>query len=266
MHKNHFKFKSIKGIKDFKVILAILAIPLILGSCITYEKTAYLQDIPQEAPLEAFQIKAYTLQPGDMVFVRFLSIDPNATNMFNVQKGNTAMTVQNEVAMQLQSFLVNTDGTMDLPFIGNVEAKGKTLYEVKVKIKAELDGLLNDADVVVKLVNKKISVLGEVNRPGQYFIYRDNITIYEALAMAGDVKDFGDRTRIRLIRNTPSGPLVKTFSTLDQGALTQENLVMPNDILFVDPMKEKVFGFKEVPWSLLLSTVSTTILLLNYIN
>lgn len=249
-----------------KIILLLTLTLSALSSCVTYKKTAYLQDIPQEAPLEAFQIVEYRLQPGDMLFIKFLSIDPNATEMFNISSGNTSTMMSSESSMQMLSFLVDSKGDIDLPFMGKIPVQGQTLDAAKDSISVRLNNLLKDADVVVKLINKKISILGEVNRPGQQYIYKDNITIYEALAMAGDVSTFGDRTRVRLIRNTPDGQLVRTFSLLDKEALAQPNLIMPNDILFVDPAKDKVFGFKEIPWSLLLSTVSTTILLLNYIK
>jgi len=108
-------------------------------------------------------------------------------------------------------------------------------------------------------------MLGEVRRPGEYKIYQDEINIFEALSLAGDLGDFADRKNIVLVRQT------KTGSNLYRLDLTNSNILesdyfylVPNDIIYVEPLKGKQFTFANFPYAVIFSAISTTLLLINF--
>jgi polysaccharide export outer membrane protein len=100
-----------------------------------------------------------------------------------------------------------------------------------------------------------------VQLPGKYPIYKERLNIFQALAMAGDLKDFSDRQRIRLIRQTSKGNIVKEFNITDRSIMTSEYFyIMPNDVIYAIPLKGKFFQLNAFPYSVILSSITTFIL------
>jgi polysaccharide export outer membrane protein len=117
------------------------------------------------------------------------------------------------------------------------------------------------------MINNYVSLLGEVQRPGKYPIYKDRLTIFQALAMGGDLSDFSNRQKIRLIRPTVTGNIIKEFSLNDISIMSSEfYYVMPNDVIYAKPMKGRIFQMNAFPYSLILSTVTTFVLILNVLK
>ena len=119
------------------------------------------------------------------------------------------MTVQ---SADLLSYTVDGGGGIQLPYAGRFIVEGKTLEVIKNELETALKAYIADAVVMVKLVNNYVSLIGEVQVPGRYPIYKERMNIFQALAMAGDLKEFSDRQKIRLIRQTSKGNIVKEFS------------------------------------------------------
>ena len=121
---------------------------------------------------------------------------------------------------------------------------------------------VNDAAITVRLVNNYVSIIGEVRTPGRFSLTKDRINVFEALSMAGDLSDFSNRQKIQLIRPSPFGPVVREFSLLDRSILTSEfYYVMPNDIIYAQPMKGRTFLTNSSIYLTFLSTVATTLTL-----
>jgi polysaccharide biosynthesis/export protein len=119
--------------------------------------------------------------------------------------------------------------------------------------------------VIVKLVNFYVTMLGEVQRPGEYKIYQDELNIFEAISMAGDLTDFANRSQIKLIRQTKQGSEVIDIDLTQRQILASDHyFLMPNDILYVEPLKGKQFTFANFPYAIIFSAISTTLLLVNY--
>jgi polysaccharide biosynthesis/export protein len=130
-----------------------------------------------------------------------------------------------------------------------------------------LKSYVADAVVTVKMVNNYISIIGEVQRPGKYPIYKDQLNIFQAIAMAGDLGTFSDRQKIQLIRQTPDGNIVKEFSLKERSIIgSQFFYVMPNDVLYAPPIKGRFFQLSSFPYGIILSTITTFILLWNVIE
>jgi len=110
-------------------------------------------------------------------------------------------------------------------------------------------------------------MLGEVNRPGQYKIYQNSINVFEAVSMASDLTDFANRNKVAIIRQTKTGSEVVYIDMTKRDLLLSDYYYLrPNDILYVQPLKGKQFSFANFPYGIMFGFISSTILLLNYLN
>ena len=96
---------------------------------------------------------------------------------------------------------MDSQGNIEIPILGKIYLKNLTIEEAKEKIQTRADDFLVNSTVIVKHINFEITILGEVNRPGTYTVYKDNITILEALGLSGDLSDYANRKKIKLIRD-----------------------------------------------------------------
>lgn len=232
----------------------------LLSGCVTNQKTTYMQEYPESAYSgEYTPPEDYLILPNDNLHVRVSTPDPRFSFIFNATPEGGAMSV-NEESTRLSSYSVQLDGTVELPTIGAVEVAGKTLSEATEAIENVLADYISDAGVIVKVVNNSISVLGEVSLPGMYPIYRDRLNIYQALSLAGDVSDFGDRYNVRIIRQTMEGSIVKEFDLTDMNIIDSEfYYIIPNDIIYVKPMKGKFLAMNQFPFTVIFSSITATI-------
>jgi polysaccharide biosynthesis/export protein len=241
---------------------------VILSSCVTNRKLTYLQYkghkndiIVPVTPSE------YKLMPYDNLFIRVVTPDPQWAAMFNTMPVSTYSISVTEQSADLVSYPVDGDGYIQLPYAGRIKVAGKTLSMITDDVAKILKGYVADAAVTVKMVNNYVSIIGEVQRPGKYPIYKDRMNIFQALAMAGDLNEFSNRRKIQLIRQTTGGNIVKQFSLTDRSIMASEYFyVLPNDVIYAMPMKGKFFQLNAFPYSVLLSTITTFVLLWNVLK
>jgi len=241
---------------------------VILSSCVTNRKLTYLQYkgykndiIVSVTPSE------YKLMPYDNLFIRVVTPDPQWAAMFNTMPVATYSISVTEQSADLVSYPVDGDGYIQLPYAGRIKVAGKTLSMITDDVAKILKGYVADAAVTVKMVNNYVSIIGEVQRPGKYPIYKDRMNIFQALAMAGDLNEFSNRRKIQLIRQTTGGNIVKQFSLTDRSIMASEYFyVLPNDVIYAMPMKGKFFQLNAFPYSVLLSTITTFVLLWNVLK
>ena len=168
----------------------------------------------------------------------------------------------------MNSYNVGNEGTIVFPIIGKVFVQNMTVNEIKDVIQQKIGEYLKETMVVVKIVNFKITLVGEINRPGQYSVYKDDITIFEALSMAGDMTEFSNRKHVALIRQIQGGSRVTYLNMTSDKILTSNYYYLqPNDIIYVAPLGYKRLGMGSTfPWLLIFSAISTTLLLINYLK
>lgn len=149
-----------------------------------------------------------------------------------------------------------------MPLTGKVEVKNLTVDEAKEKLQTELDKFVNQTTLIVKLSNFNLTVLGEVSRPGMYKVYQSQINIFEAIALAGNVTNFAKNNEVKIIRQTDNGSQIVS---VDMGAAdilsSPYYYLKPNDIIYVEPLKIKQWGFTTFPYSTVLSVVSLAVTL-----
>jgi polysaccharide biosynthesis/export protein len=210
----------------------------------------------------------YRIRPNDQLYIQVISDDPLNTAFLNLTgTQNIATGGNSQGGMELITYLVDNGGKITYPQLGEIKVGGLLIGEVQEIIQKGVDKYLESASVFVKLVNRNITVIGEVEAPGQILMVKNQLTIFEALGTAGDLTDWGNRKNVKVIRELPDG---KHIAELD---LTSANIIispyyyiLPHDIIYVEH-RDKVYGDKNVPYgtrlSMGLSVLSITLLILN---
>jgi polysaccharide biosynthesis/export protein len=246
-----------------KLIFCLLSVILVFNSCISHKQLTYLQYIGKtdNTIIETSDLRAtitpsaYKLMPYDILFISVTTPDPSWSALFNIGSGGSSMTLE---SASLLGYSVDEAGNIELPFIGSLGVAGKTLSELKIDLDSTLKNYVTDASISVKLVNNFISIIGEVNAPGRYPLTKYQVNILEALSMAGDLSYFSNRQKVQLIRQSLNGPIIKEFSLKDRSILTSAYYyLMPNDIIYVQPLKTRTFQINSSTYSLILGSIST---------
>ncbi|MBE9466927.1 MAG: polysaccharide biosynthesis/export family protein [Bacteroidetes bacterium] len=258
----------------FKNILFFFLLLFVVSSCTQYKKIIYLQHKETKSKHDSikenkFFIKQnvdYKIQKNDILYIKILNPDKNNFVLFNTESPNSNR-VHNEVSLFLEGNKVDNYGYISMPVIGKVKVIEMTIEEIKEKIHKLVDGYLNNSTVIVKLISFKITLIGEVSRPGVYNIYEDNISVLQAIGKAGDMTDYGDRKNIIVVRANDTGTKTYKIDLTNINLLSSEAYyLMPGDIVYVQPIKAKTFRTNIPTYSLFLSILTTFVLLLNYIK
>jgi polysaccharide biosynthesis/export protein len=247
------------------IFMISLLMIMILSSCVTRKELTYLQysdivdnsSIPVRDQRISISPSAYKIMPYDNLYIRVITPDPQWSVLFNSMPTTAGGAITEESA-SLLGYPVDGNGFIEIPFVGKLEVAGKTLAEIKVDLDSVFKKYVNDAAITVRLVNNYVSIIGEVNLPGRYTLTKDRINIFEALSMAGDMNLYGNRLKIQLIRPSPYGPMVKEFSLADRSILTSEfYYIMPNDVIYVQPVKGRSFDINSSVFQVLLGSITT---------
>lgn len=203
----------------------------------------------------------YKIKPGDNLFIRaFNMIDEK-----NVLNGDRSTYLTTDAAIYLNSYTVNKDGYIDFPLTGLVEVKNLTVEQAKNKLQESLSVFVKETAVMVKLSNFDLTILGEVTRPGKYKVYQSEINILEALSLAGNLSNFAKTSNVKVVRRTDNGSEIVTLDVGNADILSSPYYYLkPNDIVYVEPMKIKQWGFTTFPYSTVMSLVSLAVTVLTY--
>lgn len=258
--KKHTKLLS-------RSVIWISLLAILLSSCVPLKKTAYLRIVDDADTVSNFINERnidYRIQPGDNLYIKVVTLDETTTSLLNpLNLGGVGST--NDAGIYLQSYTVNEAGYLDFPMIGEAFVRNLNVEEVKEIITERLKEYLKELVVVVKLVNFNLTLLGEVQRPGQYKVYQTDINLFEAISMASDMTDFANAQEVAVIRQTKSGSKVQVFDMTKRDILSSEYYYLkPNDIVYVRPVRGKQFTFATFPYGVIFGFISSTILLLNY--
>jgi len=253
-----------------KVAFLLLVILLVFSSCVPQKKILYLQKQQEKDTTSLYSHKHppdYRIQPRDNVYIRLFSLDEKSNLFFNKQSGSSNYNdYANDASIYLNSYSVGPDGYIDFPVVGKIMIKDLTVSQVKDVLQKLVDEYLKETVVVVKMVNFKITILGEVNHPGEFTIYQDKINFFEAISLANDLTDFGNRKKVALIRVEPGGSRVYKLDITSDNFLTSDQFYLqPNDIIYIQPLAYKRWGFGSTfPWAIVLAGISAGLLLITY--
>lgn len=246
-----------------KGALLPLVVLLALASCVPMKRVRYLQDEKQKTEAKTDFKKPepadYRIHQGDNLYIKINSLDEKS-NYFDYTGGIN--NYYSESAIYLNSYTVNDSGYIEFPLIGKVMVDNLTVEEIQKALQNEVDEYVKNTVVIVKLANFRISLFGEFENPGKYVIYQDKINIFEALSMAGDMTGFAKKNTILLVRQTENGLKKHRLNLNDSSILESEfYYLMPNDMIYAEPVKGKPFAFTEFPYALIFSVITTSLLL-----
>lgn len=234
-------------------LLRIAIASLLIGSvtsCVPAKKMIYLQseeDVTEK--VFVYQKVEYKLQVNDILDVQIRSTNEKANKLFSVQGTQGQQAVQAGIQSggdlyYMTGFTVKANGAIELPHIGDVSVKGKTLEEAKATIDEQVARFFKTYYLQVKLGGIRFATLGEFNNNGKQVVLQNQVTIYEAIAAAGDLGPLAKRDEIRLIRQYPEGTKIHTINLLDQSIIgSPYYFIQPNDVLYAEPLAQKAYGF-----------------------
>lgn len=248
-------------------ILILLSILLLTTSCTRYRNLVYLQPAEGETGSYTAAPPAYRIQQRDVLYIRILSLNQEVTQVINSTSTVNTNQFTNEASLFIYGYNVSDSGFVEIPVVGKVQVLNKTMEEAKAEISLQASRYLKDATVTVKLISFKYSVMGEVNKPGVYQNYNNQLTVLEAISNAGDISDYGNRRRVMVIRPGADGTKVYRHDLTKTSILSSEGFfLLPNDIVYVEPVKSYNFRLNLPLVSAFLSAVTTLILVLNYLD
>jgi polysaccharide export outer membrane protein len=228
---------------NFKRTFYLLSMVFLFFSCISPRTTIYMQNKSGNKNYTNVYTKAkvitekYKIQTNDYIYIRVITDNEKVAAYYNISGGinNSNNTMLGQAGSKFMSYLVDDNGEIDFPSLGKIPVKGLTRSEVKQKL----------TEILMTQIDN-FTILGEANA-GIYQMTKDQITIYEAIAMSGDLNIYSKRKQVKIIRPTISGTsIVKTIDLTDKNLLdSEESYIYPNDIIYVEPIKAKIFGFGE---------------------
>lgn len=248
-----------------------------ITSCVSNEKIIYLQNLEgnqqiAEGELITYEIPEYKLQYNDIIDINIQTETDLLENGFN------ARTLQNPQMTQLiqgggdiyymTGYTVDGNGNIRLPLVGEVKVRDKTIDEARKEIESKLTPYVkSEVYVKVKLGGIRYSALGEFRRPGKFVVLQDRITIFEAIANAGDLSNIAKRDEVLLIRQYPEGTKLHRINLNDRQIVASPfYFIQPNDQLYAEPMKVREVGAGEnaaQSLSLIISAITVSVLLIN---
>lgn len=250
----------------------ILMLSLLMASCVTSKKVNLMQEpgkngIPAYA--DTLSYADYEIRIGDRLYVYVYSVDERISNMFNPSGNSSSIRQQIRNNMStggsydLYTYLVLDDGTIDFPTLGRLSVRGMTTREVKHLLEKELLAYIKSygdyqmISVEVNIVRRTFSVISD-RGSGVLSIPKEKVTIFEALAMAGDIGDFGDRSQVRIVREIEGQTKVMTFDLRSKDIINSEYYyIEPNDVLYIQKIKGQSFGINSAATTV--SVVATTL-------
>lgn len=230
----------------FRKAKLLLGVLLLLTGCTSYQKIPYLQDFETvNATEELTAMYDAHIRPKDLLTITVNTTDPEAAAPFNLtvqSAANSNLTQWVTQQAALQQYLVDNQGNIDFPVLGELHLGGLSMNEAESMIREKLQPFLKETPIVtVRMVNYKISVLGEVAKPGTFIINNEKVNVLEALAMAGDMTIWGLRDNVKLVREEEDGKRNIVVLDLNRADIVKSPYyhLQQNDILYVSPNKTK---------------------------
>lgn len=224
-----------------RFVLVLAAVLLLVTSCRTKDQVSYFQDLKAVRHMELTDAKANyeaKICTDDQLAIFVSSIDPDAVAVFNLPLTTFMQPGQKNVSTTpvVQSYLVDNHGNIDFPVIGTLHVAGMTRRELSDMLQEKISVYAKNPLVTIIIQNFKISVLGEVNRPGTITIANERISILDALGLAGDLTIYGDRKNVVLIRDNDGKKEYISFDLTSSEIFSSPYFYLQqNDVLYVEP-------------------------------
>ena len=247
-------------------VVSVLALlfAICFTSCVPLESLIYLQ--PDEVMLEEiheYDKQEYQLQMNDILDVKISSLNPEVNALFTASTMGTMQVAQATAQtggdlFYITGYSIDENGSIDIPFVGKVDVIGLTLNEAHSAVDLKVSELFSNYHLQIRLGGVRFSALGEFNRPGKHVVMQNQVTIFEAIALGGDLSLVANREEIRLIRQYPSGTQIHSINLLDESVVgSPYYFIQPNDVLYAEPLPQRSWGIGITGAQTLNTIVST---------
>lgn len=246
------------------LLTVMLAVVCMLSSCVTSKKINLMQTPTKNNHIPTYTDTVpyadYEISTGDRLYIRVHSVDQQVQKLFSTAIGGGNWNTNNSYqfsggqgyANELYTYLVLEDGTIDFPLVGHLMVRGMNTRDVKYRLEEELATYIKDygdykmVSVDVNVVQRMYSVISD-RGAGNYSIRRDKLTIYEAIAQAGDLGEWSDRSKVKIVREKEGVTKVIEFDLRSKDIINSEYYyVEPNDVIYVQQLRGKAFGINRL--------------------
>jgi len=254
---NYFFIKS-------KFTVLLLTLLFSVSSCVTNKDLEYFRT-SKDVSIVKLNANEYRLQVGDLLSVQISTVTEQQHDFFNKEHtSNSQLMIQNPY---LYGYLVKDGGFLDLPSLGKIKAEGFTLRELENIVKKIAISYFEQPIVKLNIINFEISVLGAVNNPGNYKIVNPNANVLYALSLASDMTEYGNRKKVKIIRNDKVEKRVFYVDLTDLKTLNNPNFMLqPHDVIYVAPLNKRFYAFTNLPNLISMSISAITLYLLTNKN
>jgi polysaccharide biosynthesis/export protein len=257
-----------------RFLLLVVGSLIFLSSCVTNKKYVYLQkddvnkkDMPKDSVLREYDLQSfdYKIQPEDIISVRFESLTPEEYDFLKSESGQQTMSLSQGNAL-LMGELVDKNGEIPFHVIGKVKVSGLTVFEIQEKLQKLANQYLESPLVKVRLINFRVTILGEVKREGTITLTNNRIGFMEAIGLVGGLTDLAEKSSVKLIRQQNGKAEIQYINLLDENFLNSPDYyVYQNDILIVPALKQRAYQtYFGKNLALIISSLSLLILVANY--
>ncbi|MFT5166732.1 MAG: polysaccharide export outer membrane protein [Saprospiraceae bacterium] len=264
--------------KSGKFTLLLVLTTLLMQSCIHHKDLVMLNgnetlpdDFRSDKLLHVTQTQkyeVYKIHPYDQLMIKVNAFE-GSTEQFLNREFATETTTSREInydpaSLYFNTYTVDQNGNLDLPVVEKISVAGLTTVQIKEKLDEAYKPYLKFASTNVKIANSRITVMGEVNSPGVHYLYNDQNTILDAISMAGDFTDFGNRKKVKLLRHTDEG-LATIYLNMNRSEFLYSDYyyIRPFDVIYVEPTKKKAKDVGANSTGIILSAISVGALILS---
>lgn len=248
--------------KGFFTLILLLNL-FFFNSCVTVKDIAYFQQVESKASnsklksdaqkrpfVKSYEMYQAEIKPKDLLLITVVSTVPEASRIYNlivpqVSDVNRGTTFSEP---SLQTYLVDNDGIIDFPVFGKLKVSGLSCEQLKIKLQEKLEPAFSREMpiITIRITNYTVNILGEVNNPGRFTSNNDRLTIFDGIALAGDLSIYGRRDNVKILRENSEG--IKEYITLN---LNDKNVIYSpgyyleqNDVVYVEPNKSRTQSSK----------------------
>ena len=232
------------SIVNKKYTIYILLFIFTFSSCITNRDLEYIRSSKEIKKVKANK-QDYLLQQGDLISVQISTTTQQQHDFFNKENtSNSQLMIQNPY---LYGYIINEEGNLDLPSFGKVKAAGFTLRELENVIKNIAVSYFESPVIKLNIINFEITILGEVNNPGTFKVVDPEVNILYALSLSGDMTQFGNRRKVKVIRNENELNRVFYVDLTKKEVLNNSDFMLqPHDIIYVATLNKKFYAFNNI--------------------
>lgn len=244
---------------------------LLFSACNSTRNLVYFSDLKVNDAYKAAERNDAELkiQSNDLLNIQLSSLNTESNSLFNVGTLPTAPGASGQTSL-VEGYLVDKNGDIDFPVLGRVKLTGLTKEEAVAKMTNAIGAYVKSPIVTIRLLNFKVTVIGEVNKPSSFTVPNERINILEALGLAGDMTPYGKRENVLLIRETDNVRSTTRLNLNDKATLASPYFYLQqNDVVYVEPDKLKQVQASTNPRTLTIATMSISVLvalIFNYQN